>query len=154
MSEQTMEKFDATTIKEKIEVKIRDLVVELIPEEAWKNLVAEEVDRFLGPAPKRTGYDQSHEARVAKEVIREIVLEKFKVSIAAELEKPEYAGTITWDSDSNQDVMNPGKFVQQTVKDNLDQIVALVVMNLTGGFMQRVIDELRNQMAQKMQQGM
>jgi len=151
MVQQTMEKFDATTIKEKIEGKIRDMVVELIPEEAWKNLVSEEVDRFLGPAPKRTGYEASSAPRVAKEVIREIVLEKYRAAISAELDKPEYAGTVRWDADTNQNRIDPGEFVQRIVKDNLDQIVALVLMNITGGFVQRTVDELRCQMEQKMQ---
>ncbi len=146
----TLEKFDTATIKENIEGKIRSMVVELIPDEAWKSLVAKEVDRFLGPVPKRTGYEQDHGPKVAKEVIREIVLEKFKAAIAAELEKPEYAGTLQWDADMQQDRMDPSEFVQRLVKDNLDQIVALVLVNLTGGFIQRVVDELRNQMAQKM----
>jgi len=146
-----VEKFDPSTIKDKIREKIQKEAFDLIPQGAWDQMVEKELSGFFREdIPKRGGgYNSEHGPKTLREMIRDVLGEKLLATVKVELQKEQYQGQSLF-TDGVEEFL-PGDFIKQQIKDNLEEILKLVVTSLMGRTMQGVIFE----MTQKLQnQGM
>lgn len=82
--------FDPSTLKDRVSDQIRSSFVELIPEDAWKQMVQREIDWFTKEEVRQTGYYQERTLPSPLVILIRSELERmFKERLASELAKPE-----------------------------------------------------------------
>lgn len=128
------ELMNTDTIKDKIRERIQKEFVELIPEEAWKALVAGEIKWFMEDTSSG-GYRQSGPSPL-RDMIRTELTNRFKEDVKKELDSMQGS----WDPDGK---MIAGEAVKELVKGIAPELWELAV----AGVVQKAIEGFRIQMS-------
>lgn len=150
MPEQAMEPVKIENIKDKIQERIRGMVVDLIPEEQWNTLVEQQVEYFFRDPPTRQDYGKTvrgHGPLVLKELIQEEVESRLRVLVKEELDKPQWRGNIQWMD--NAEIHSPGSAVNAFLKQNLSEIVSLAIGHLVSGTAQMAVDTIQTKLREQ-----
>lgn len=110
----------------KLKEKVKDLIGELIPDEAWEAIVEQEVREF-----KRN---------TLPDMVRNILREHYAQFIRAELRKPEWAGRY---SGSGHELASGA------IEEMIKAAAPAVLASLVGGAIQTAVDNLQNSLAYK-----
>lgn len=80
-------KFDTTSLKEKVAERIRGTFVDLVPPEAWKALVEQEIKLFMDKPYSFNG----DKVPPIVQIIRDELTARFKAMVKEELDDPKYS---------------------------------------------------------------
>lgn len=127
--------FNADTLKETITEKIKKDFINMIPDDAFKNLVQTEID-WLFERTEKGSYENKRRTSPFQEIVREELTDLFKKRITEELQKAEYMDE--WNCGKH----NPGEAVKQIVKELAPDLVA----SLFSGLVQTTVGEIRENM--------
>ena len=143
-------KWDPAAIKKKIADHIKASYVDLIPPEAWTQLVESEVAEFTTDRREEVlwnGHQRSGEFKTIpsplKQIVREELTEFFKGHVKAELSKAEYAQV--WDNtrrafDGGNSNWGPGEAVKEIVR----KLIPDMIESVFGSVVQNAIQTLKN----------
>lgn len=132
-----IQKFDASTVRDAVTDRIKASFLELIPEEAWKGLVATEITAFT--EDRRHPHSSQVIEAPLKKLIREELDRRFRARIKEELDKPEYA--LLYDAQGQQ---QPG--------DAVKAIVEAMAPALVNALFAGVVDQAMWKLKQSLQQ--
>lgn len=124
---------DLQTVHQKIADKIRSAFVDLIPPEAWREMVTKEIKWFQEDA--RT-YGRDVDPAPLRLMIRRELQETFKAHVKAEVGKPEYFPGMP----KANGLCGPGEAVKAIVAGLLPQII----QEMMGSFVQDYVNKMRN----------
>ncbi len=146
------------TFKAKIDEKVRESFMELIPDELISSLVSSALDTYInGPRDKRfeskpvydavtgrttlqevtkTGYDPHNDPNTLPGMIYLQLFELGKSAIAKEFERPEWQSR--WD---NGQIIIP--VINELVKDNADVFIQALLRSIVSSAMSNVISAIK-----------
>jgi hypothetical protein len=120
-------------IQETITQRIRASFVELLPEEAFAKIVADEIKRFT--TDKEQFYDNRNlQPSPLRQLIRAELQNRFKESLKIELSKPEY--TPVWGNAGQE----PGEVVKRIILESGAELWRAAV----GNVVQEMVNRMRN----------
>jgi hypothetical protein len=122
----------AASLSQKVEAKIRDSFVELVPEEQWQAMVQSALERFTHRNHK-VGYASSDPSPFDK-MVHEAIKKQFVKKIEEELQKPDYFEG-PWATFGP----TPGDAVKNILRDLAPELVAL----LMGSVVQEATNKMR-----------
>lgn len=74
-----IEKFDPSTLAEKVRDRIRNSIADLIPDDAWSTLIKKEVDVFF--APKQETSHNKYQPSTISELVRRELHDEIKIRL-------------------------------------------------------------------------
>lgn len=119
-------------VKERIAARIKASFVELMPEEAWTKMVETEIARFSKVQDR--GCRDTRSFSDLQGIIREILEERYRDMLKAELVKPQYLGYFE----------EPGDFIKGFIMDNVPAIMTA----LLAGLGQNLVEHMKRSVAQ------
>ncbi len=124
--------FDVGTLKDKVSEKIKSAFVELIPEEQWKQLVSNEINRFTCKERDYSGEKPS----ILSTMINEAIRERFKAKIQEALNGNGF--------DAMYDSMTGKDMASTVAKEIAVQYAPQIVESLMSNLIQTAINRLRS----------
>jgi len=137
MAENAVAPYDPAKLMDAVRDRIKAEFVGLIPEDAWKQMVKAEVDRFFQQQDAYNyGYNEHRKALPTQfqTVVWKALEEDTKARVKAFLESPEWAGE--WDSNGQR---KASEAVKKIVVEKSGEIVASLLANV----MQQAIEAAR-----------
>jgi hypothetical protein len=139
MSEE-IEKFDPSTLADKVRERIRNSLADLIPEEQWTKLIETSTKSFFEETYEKRGY--GNERTRVPSGLETMVVAELKIHVIAELKKffnsPEWADK--WDAPGNgTSAIKASEAIRKMVIDNSDVILG----NVLGAAIQSVVQQIR-----------
>lgn len=134
MSETAVQKFDSSAFRERVENKIKAEFMELLPDEMFRQMVQDTLDRFTKPRRIDQGYGRVVEERSDLErIVLEVYEEHVKSFVRAELSKEEWV--THWDGQRY--------VLAKAVEAIITQNAGKVLVGMLGGVSDQMIDEIR-----------
>jgi hypothetical protein len=136
MAENAIVSYDPSKLMDAVRDRIKAEFVGLIPEDAWKQMVKAEVDRFFKTEDMYSyGYsDRKALPSQFQRVVWDTLQEDTKARVKAFLESPEWSGE--WDGNGQR---KAGEAVKKIVVEKSGEIVASLLANA----MQQTIEAAR-----------
>lgn len=113
------------TLQERIAEKVGDTLLDLIPEEQWNKLVADQIHHFM--------------TQKAPGVIQDALVQHMKDTLQKALQQPEYQGT--WGQYGEQ-------LAGEAVRDILEKSAPVIFAAMLAPVADGVIQDLRNRLTQ------
>lgn len=134
-----VEKFDPGTLRDKISERIRTSFVDLIPEDAWRDMVQREINWFLTDED-RMGYGHVQEKRPSplRALIGQELERRWKAKLVDELNKPEYG------SDWSNEGESPREAIQEIIRQSSDALMKSMFGSIVRVGVEAVKSSLRN----------
>lgn len=137
MSEEGSKELTTVSLADKVKEKIKEMVVDLIPEEAWGKMVESEVNKFTGPRKVKDGYNNFKMIpSELEEMIHDELAARFMEVVKDEFTKPIYQSCY-----ENGRTKIP-EALCQVFKDNAGVFVEALFSNI----MNEAMNAFRNQM--------
>jgi hypothetical protein len=129
-----VQSFDPRSLNDQIRDRIRASVVELIPEEAWRDYIDREIADFFTDRPAGSGlYGKPGKRAPFAEVCADVMQDVAKTKLHEELNKPEW--TAFWENGQQR----VGVHVTAALKEHGAGLFEAMVANTV----QQIVDSLR-----------
>ena len=136
MSDATaVEKFDAGSFRERVEEKIKAEFMELLPDEMFRAMVQETIDRFTRPKPVKdyNGRVTRHDPSEFERIVLEVYEERLREAVKAELASEKWVGH--WDNGRQQ--------ASEAVSDLIVEHSGEILAGMLGSAIQEVVQQLQ-----------
>jgi hypothetical protein len=127
----------ASAMRDQVAAKIKDMVIGLIPEDKWKELVEGQIRAFLRPTKRQNNYDP----KTLYDIIDECLYEFAKKKVVEYIEKSDDFNT-GWHNGQP----TPCDFIEKYLKEHQAELVACALHQVIGGAMQVTVQSMIEQM--------
>ncbi len=127
-------KFEPTNFVDKLRDKMKQSMIDLIPEEQWNAMLKAELDSFFSDKTDRNAYSYNTVPSELKQVIRRILNEEIQKKVREMLHSPE------WSAQWKNNEMIAGEKIAELLKEHGAQILNAWL----AGAIQQVVTSMRS----------
>jgi hypothetical protein len=127
----------ASAMRDQVAAKIKDMVVGLIPEDKWKELVEGQIRQFLRPGRRTDNYAPKNLYEIIDEVLCEFARKKVTEFVDKSSEF-----NVGWDQGNPV----PCDFIEKYLREHHDELLAAALHHVIGGAMQVAVQNMMEQM--------
>lgn len=131
---QEVTKFEPINFVEKLRDKMKQSMIDLIPEEQWNTMLKAELDSFFSDKTDRNAYSYNTVPSELKQVIRKILNEEIQKKVRDMLHSPQ------WEAEWKNNEMVAGEKIMALMKEH----GASILNAWLAGAIQQVVTNMRS----------